>query len=451
MLYSLHTTDTSLNALETAMNDLGQIISQRMQSHFNQQHFNFDKWIKDTFNGNLIKLGIAANIPQMKTADEWIVLMLAMAPHIQPNFFESIISEHLPNGGDFTEFGGVKGTNHRGMLPTGETAQFIIGGNDLERRLQVQDLFDEHHFFYRNDITWLESVKEGEPLMSGRIILSPEWVNFLLTGTDIKPRFSPDFPAKLVTTKMSWSDLVLHPFTTEQIEDIKHWVRFHIELEADANLSRKINMGYRVLFYGPPGTGKTLTAGLLGKEFNKDVYRVDLSQIVSKYIGETEKNLSKIFDRAEHKDWILFFDEADALFGKRTNVQSSHDKYANQEVSFLLQRVEDFSGLLILASNYKSNMDEAFLRRFHSIVQFPMPNAHERLKLWKQSLPVSIKHNGSLELAKLAEAHEISGASIINIVQYASLKALSRDDKTLHHEDLMNGIKRELRKEEKSM
>jgi DNA polymerase III delta prime subunit len=451
MLYALHNTVTSRHALETALDDLRQIIVRRIQAHFNHDAFVFDDWVRDTFREGLFKEDIAKHIPQLKTADEWIVLMLSMVPHIQPSFFESIITEHLPNGGDFTEFGGVKGTNHRGMLPTGETAQFIIGGSDLERRLQVQSLFEEQHFFYQNDITWLEFVREGEPIMSGRIILSPEWVSFLLTGTEIKPKFSPDFPAKLVTTKMNWDDLVLHPFTAEQIEDIKRWVRFHTELETDSNLSRKINMGYRVLFYGPPGTGKTLTAGLLGKEFNKDVYRVDLSQIVSKYIGETEKNLSKIFDRAEHKDWILFFDEADALFGKRTNVQSSHDKYANQEVSFLLQRVEDFTGLLILASNYKSNMDEAFLRRFHSIVQFPMPNAQDRLKLWKQSLPVSIKHNGRLELTQLAEAYEISGASIINIVQYAALKALSRDDKTLYHEDLMNGIKRELRKEERSM
>lgn len=449
MLSVIHKKRTSSSELEDAFATLRKIIVQRMQQHFEQQPFDLEKWVAETF-PQLLQQSISKQITQLKTTDEWIIIMLALVPHVQPGFFDAIISEMLPNGGDFPEFGGVKGTNHRGMLPTGETAQFIIAGTQTDKRLLVQSLFDEQHFFYQNDITWLELVKEGEPAMSGRIILSPEWVNFLLTGQEIKPRFSPDFPAKLVVTKMDWSDLVLHPFTAEQIEDIKRWVRYHLELEADTNLSRKINMGYRVLFYGPPGTGKTLTAGLLGKEFNKDVYRVDLSQIVSKYIGETEKNLSKIFDRAEHKDWILFFDEADALFGKRTNVQSSHDKYANQEVSFLLQRVEDFSGLLILASNYKSNMDEAFLRRFHSIVQFPMPNAQDRLKLWKQSLPVSLKHNGALELNRLAEAHEISGASIINIVQYASLKALSRDDKTLHHEDLLNGIKRELRKEEKS-
>ena len=136
---------------------------------------------------------------------------------------------------------------------------------------------------------------------------------------------------------------------------------------------------------GPPGTGKTMTASLLGKEFNKDVYRIDLSQIVSKYIGETEKNLEKIFVKAEHKDWILFFDEADALFGKRSNVQSAHDKYANQEVSYLLQRVEDFSGLIILASNYKTNIDSAFVRRFNAIIHFPMPGHHERFELWRVS------------------------------------------------------------------
>ena len=450
MLHAVHKNLSPQHTLDAALNSLRQFIIQRMQAHFNQQPFDFTASAEEAFGRNLLQATLSKQIPQLTTVSELTILILAIVPHIQPNFFESIIAEHLPNGGDFPEFGGVKGTTHRGMLPTGETAQFIIAGNTIETRLEVLSLFEEGHFFYQNDIIWLEPVKEGEPLMSGRIILAPEWVNSILTGKEIKPKFSPDFPAKLVQTKMAWSDLVLHPFTAEQIEDIKRWFRFHHILEADENLSRKINMGYRVLFHGPPGTGKTLTAGLMGKEFGKDVYRVDLSQIVSKYIGETEKNLSKIFDRAEHKDWILFFDEADALFGKRTNVQSSHDKYANQEVSFLLQRVEDFHGLLILASNYKSNMDEAFLRRFHSIVHFPMPNAQERLKLWKQSLPSAIQHHGRLELMQLAESHEISGASILNIVQYASLKALSREDKMLYNEDLLHGIKRELRKEEKS-
>lgn len=450
MLHAIRKNVSQPHVLDAAMIGLHEVIIRRLQSLSGENIFDPDAYFKQFSNENPFFEYVLQYLPQLSSTDEWIIILLALVPHIQPGFFETVITEHLPNGGDFPDFGGVKGTNHRGMIPTGETVQFILAGTDIKRRLQVQALFEDQHFFYQNDIIWLEHVKEGEPFMSGRIILAPEWINFLLTGTEIKPKFSPDFPAKPVETKMTWSDLVLHPFTAEQIEDIKRWFRFHHLLEADTNLSRKINSGYRVLFHGPPGTGKTLTAGLMGKEFNKDVYRVDLSQIVSKYIGETEKNLSKIFDRAEHKDWILFFDEADALFGKRTNVQSSHDKYANQEVSFLLQRVEDFSGLLILASNYKSNMDEAFLRRFHSIVHFPMPNSQERLKLWKQSLPASIQHE-NLGLNQLAETHEISGASILNIIQYASLKALSREDKTLQHHDLLHGIRRELRKEEKSL
>ena len=385
------------------------------------------------------------------TSPEKIILFLAIVPHIYPDFYSSLIQEFLPQGGDFPEFGGVRGSNHRGILPTGETAQFVLAGNDLKKRLEVQNMFDEQHAFFQHDILWLEPVKEGEPLMSGRLILSFEWVEKLLTGKESKPKFSIDFPAKRTTSRMTWNDVVLHPNTEEQIEDVKRWIHYHEKLEKDENLSRKINKGYRVLFYGPPGTGKTLTATLLGKEFEKDVYRVDLSQIVSKYIGETEKNLGKIFDRAEHKDWILFFDEADALFGKRTNVQSSHDKFANQEVSFLLQRIEDFSGLLILASNFRSNIDEAFLRRFHTVIHFPMPDAQERLKLWNKALPVTVGSNGGLQLERLADQFELSGASIINIMQFATLKALSKKTPALSSDDLLEGIRKEMRKEEKSM
>jgi SpoVK/Ycf46/Vps4 family AAA+-type ATPase len=137
---------------------------------------------------------------------------------------------------------------------------------------------------------------------------------------------------------------------------------------------KQTEQGYRALFHGPPGTGKTLTAALVGKEFDIPVYRIDLSMVVSKYIGETEKNLELLFDRAEKKGWILFFDEADALFGKRTDVKDAHDRFTNQEVSYLLQRIEDYNGLVILATNMKSNIDEAFIRRLHLVIHFPLPS-----------------------------------------------------------------------------
>lgn len=431
------------------LNDFSEYIKSRFDRYFNgvASVRNIDEAILKFF-------GVSESsepILRTLTIDERVILLLALIPHIDPDFFNRIISAYLPDGGDFPEFGGIRGNNHRGILPTGETAQFILAGNDIEKRLSVQELFDDKHLFFIQDILWLEQVREGEPVMSGRIILSSQWVELLLTGKESKPKFSSEFPAKLTTTQITWNDVVLHPYTLEQIDDVRRWIQYHRYFEDDQNLSRKINKGYRVLFYGPPGTGKTLTATLLGKEFTKDVYRIDLSQIVSKYIGETEKNLGKIFDRAEHKNWILFFDEADALFGKRTNVQSSHDKFANQEVSFLLQRIEDFSGLLILASNFKSNIDEAFLRRFHSVVHFPMPDARERLTLWQKALPINICENNNVRLDELAEQFEISGASIINVMQFATLKALDKRERKLTTEDILEGIRKEMRKEEKSV
>jgi hypothetical protein len=128
----------------------------------------------------------------------------------------------------------------------------------------------------------------------------------------------------------------------------------------------------KILFIGALGTGKKMVASLIGQQVGQEVYKIDLSMVVSKYIGETEKNLNKVFAAAEHKNWILFFDEADALFGKRTNVRDAHDRYANQEVAYLFQKIEDYDGLVIIASNMKNNIDEAFKTRFRTVISFPL-------------------------------------------------------------------------------
>jgi adenylate kinase family enzyme len=382
--------------------------------------------------------------------DECMLFFIAYLPHIYPGLYDDIIKEAIPLGGEFPEFGGVRGSNHRGLLPTGETAQFILAGNDIEKRLLVQQLLTSGTLV-KQGILSLESVKEGEPLMSGRIIAEQEWISRLIAGIEMPPRFGPEFPAKKISTEMQWDDLVLNAYTLGQINDIKTWLMYNATLMQDEVLKRKIKPGYRVLLHGPPGTGKTLTASLLGKQFGKDVYRIDLSQIVSKYIGETEKNLEKVFSKAENKNWILFFDEADALFGKRTQTQSSNDRYANQEVSYLLQRIEDFPSLLILASNFKSNMDEAFLRRFHTIVHFPAPSPAERLLLWEKSWPASYKAEPTLNLKLIAEKYDLNGAAIINIMHFACLQAIARGDEYIRHADIYEAIKTEYRKEERSI
>lgn len=382
---------------------------------------------------------------------ETIILLLALIPYIQPSFFDEVIKEAMPQGGDFPEFGGVRGANHRGLLPTGETAQYILAGNDIQKRIEVQRYFSKDHFFAREGILSLEQMKEGEPLMSGKIILSSDWVEYLIYGKMPLPTFSADFPAKLLNTKMQWSDLMLHPYTYDMLYDLKHWLNHSDKLFNDKHFSNKMKPGFRALFYGPPGTGKTLTASLLGKEFGKEVYRIDLSMVVSKYIGETEKNLNKVFEKAVNKNWILFFDEADALFSKRTGVQSSNDKYANQEVSYLLQRVEDYPGLLILASNLKHNIDDAFLRRFNSVIHFPKPDANERFRIWKNCMPAQLGLHDNVNLLEIANKYDITGSTIVNIIQYASLKAFSRNDTAISYDDIFTGLKREFHKEDISI
>jgi SpoVK/Ycf46/Vps4 family AAA+-type ATPase len=216
-------------------------------------------------------------------------------------------------------------------------------------------------------------------------------------------------------------------------------------------MERKIKPGYRGLFYGPPGTGKSLTACLLGKTFQLDVYRIDLSMVVSKYIGETEKNLAGVFDQAANKNWILFFDEADALFGKRTNTSSSNDRYANQEVAYLLQRIEDFPGLVILATNLKANIDEAFGRRFQSMIYFPVPGPEQRLRLWQQAFPSHVEFEEKLVLEEIAKKYEMAGGAIINVSRYSCLAALKRNSETILLKDVMTGIRKEFGKEGKTV
>ncbi|HEX7130973.1 MAG TPA: ATP-binding protein, partial [Iamia sp.] len=381
------------------------------------------------------------------TRDEHLLVLLALAPHLRPDMFGRLIGEHLPDGGDLPGFGGVRGEQHRGVLPTGETAQLVLAGDDLARRLDVQRLFATDHWFGRRHVLWLDTVREGEPVMGGRLILDPEIVERLTTGTVSLPRFSVDFPAEHIDTALGWDDVVLHPDTRRQVDEIEHWIRFNDTLLGVWGMEARVRPGYRALFHGPPGTGKTLIATLVGKDTGRPVFRIDLSRVVSKYIGETEKNLARLFDKAEHKDWILFFDEADALFGKRTEIRDAHDKYANQEVAYLLQRIETHAGLVILATNQRGNVDEAFLRRFQASISFPMPRPEEREALWTQVFPEQLTVAEDVDWHDVAGRFELTGASIVNVAHFCALEALATDTTTVDRSSLETAIRRELVKE----
>jgi hypothetical protein len=381
--------------------------------------------------------------------EELIILLMALAPHIEPDFYTRIAAEFLPEGGDLPEFGGVKGSHHRGILPTGETAQFIVAGNDMALRIQVQRILNTDHWFARKHILHLETVNTGDPAMSGKLVLDPEVVELLTAGNVSKPRFSIDFPAEHLETQMDWDDLILHPKTMDQIREIEHWITHNDTLLHEWGMKKRIKPGYRALFYGPPGTGKTLTATLLGKYTGKDVFRIDLSRVVSKYIGETEKNLSRLFDRAENKNWILFFDEADALFGKRTDIRDAHDKYANQEVAYLLQRIEAYNGLVILATNQRGNIDEAFIRRFQAVIHFPVPGVAERSAIWQKAFPPQITIEDNIHWPEVASRYELTGAGIINVAHFCSVEVLASGVHRLGLKQLEAAVMREYVKEGK--
>jgi len=376
-------------------------------------------------------------------AEEAILLLIALAPHIQPELFDAAIDSKMRGSGDFPKIGGVRGRNFRGFMPTGETALFLLTGGDELRRREVMELFKPDHLFAEKKILWLEDLPLGEPAMSGKIIMSQDYVDLFTQGKNAPPHFNMNFPATQIQTELTWNDLVIDKELQQQIKDIVDWLQFNDQLMQDWGMKARLKKGYRTLFYGPPGTGKTFTAGLLGKYTGRRVYKIDLSMVVSKYIGETEKNLEMLFARAEDKGWILFFDEADALFGKRTNVRDAHDKYANQEVSYLLQRIEDYNGLIILATNMKNNIDDAFIRRFNSMLKFSFPDAAQRALIWKKSLPQkalfklkpgvvndnSFPHditdnNESADIPESVKKYELTGGNILNVVHYAGIKAV---------------------------
>ncbi|WP_405205941.1 ATP-binding protein [Aquimarina sp. LLG6339-5] len=431
---------------DSKLSFLREVIEYRLKDNYTSEIPVFPKFDDIVSDGSSFSIFVRK---KQLSLEEVITLLLAIVPHISPNFFTTILSDFLPNGGELPEFGGVKGKNHRGVIPTGETVQFIIGGSDIQKRIQLTEMFYEDHLFMKEGIIYLDTVPMGEPKMSGRLLLEEEYVSLFTTGKVLKPTMSKDFPAERIETQLDWEDLVLQRKTLHQIKEIETWLQYNDVVLHDWNMKSRIKPGYRILFSGPPGTGKTLTATLLGKFTGKDVYRIDLSMIVSKYIGETEKNLSKLFDKAKNKSWILFFDEADAIFGKRTNVRDAHDKYANQEVSYLLQRIEAHPGLVILATNFKNNIDTAFTRRFQSIIEFENPSFKERLLLWQKNLPDKITLDESVSLKEISKKYALTGANIINVVQYICLKTIASKHKSILLETVLEGIKKEYLKEGK--
>ncbi|MCP4160253.1 MAG: ATP-binding protein [Deltaproteobacteria bacterium] len=369
-------------------------------------------------------------------------MLLALAVELRPEMFDSFILNNS-QGKIYSEFGGVGSSSYGGFLPTVKTAMFTIAGRSSADTILLVDILGEHGKLYTKGILERGKTDEDEPSVNIRLFLNSGMFKKILNGENVEYEYSSDFPASRVTTEMEWNDLVLSETTETGLKELLAWQEHGHKLIDDLNMKRTVQPGYRALFYGPSGTGKTITASLIGKKTGIPVYRVDISQMVSKYIGETEKNLEKIFNTAEEHNWILFFDEADALFGKRTSIGTSNDKHANQETAYLLQRIESSTNIVILATNLKKNLDDAFTRRFQSIIHFPVPDKKERKRLWEGVFTEDVVLDDDIDLEEVAQKYDIAGGSIVNVARFSTLMALSRNTAFISKDSLMEGIKRE--------
>ncbi|HEU4716470.1 MAG TPA: ATP-binding protein [Bacteroidia bacterium] len=445
-------TELSIAVLHNEINWLQEVISQVIRSYLLQE--GHEKNWQDILPPDIS----ASESPYALKVLEWqpgvfgrIALALAIAPHLRPEALDVFFGKNQLYDRGFTEFGGVVDKNHSGFLPTAQTLYFLLTAVNPELRPEVMKLLSKENVLIRDEVIQLSEVDQNLPPLNAMLTMSSYWFEYFITGVHPPEESNPAFPAQRITTGLEWEDVVLDDNVMEQVEEIQAWLQHSSTLMNEWGLKKMLKPGYRALFYGPPGTGKTLTATLLGKMSGRDVYRIDLSMIVSKYIGETEKNLARVFAIARNKHWILFFDEADALFGKRTTTNSSNDRHANQQTAYLLQLIEDYPGVVILASNLNANIDDAFTRRFQSMIHFAMPSAEERLQLWTNAFSGTCTLHPDIDLRKIAEDHQLSGGSIINVLRTCALTAVRTSDPVVTQKNLLAGIRKEFRKENKTL
>ncbi|MDO8673621.1 MAG: ATP-binding protein, partial [Dehalococcoidia bacterium] len=253
--------------------------------------------------------------------------------------------------------------------------------------------------------------------------------------------------ARQVDIRFSWNDIVLPRDQMSRLAEICACSQLRSVVNDRWGFGRvqPRNKGQAILFAGPSGTGKTMAASIIAGELGLDMFKIDLSTVVSKYIGETEKNLERIFQEGQDSNAILFFDEADALFGKRSEVSDSHDRYANIEIAYLLQRMEEYNGVVILATNLRRNLDEAFTRRLDFAVDFPLPDEEDRLRIWRKVLPPEAPLAEGVDVPFIARRFKLSGGSIRNAaVAAAYLAATDGQEIGMHH--FLRAVKREHQK-----
>ncbi|MCU0429550.1 MAG: ATP-binding protein [Cytophagaceae bacterium] len=420
------------------------------------------------------ELSDATDAEEWKSLDDTarLIALLSLASVLAPWALQELRERQLARPWLFAG-GGRWNNDTQTLQPTVRTALLLLAGIQTEKR----NLLCSNYFLANSPLFTKNILKPlsddpffGDPLLE----CTPEFIYKVAASKDYVYHFSPQFPAELVDSKHEWDDLVVNYSTRKQLEDLKLALRHHNALLQQSDIGRSFRENHIALFYGDPGTGKTMAAGLLGKTLGVPVYKIDLSRVVSKWVGETSKNLRYLFDTAEQKNWILFFDEADALFGSRSNQGGSNEQYHNQDIAYLLQRIDTFRGFAILSTNLRSNMDKAFARRIDDKIYFPSPDAELRQELWSKVLQRSGLRwteraylgkealqtvlvpgdweapDHGIHLRELAECWELSGAHLVKIMKFVMMLCMEKNTTHVSSAILMQGIVRELQAQGKS-
>lgn len=384
---------------------------------------------------------------------ERTLLLVSLLPHYAPEVLREMI-EPVQQGLLISNYhvGGLVKRTTQQFIPTLQTVLFILAGSDKTlQQLAYRQLVMEGSLIKRQIVS-LREFENSESIISDKELipeLAEEYVHYFLQGRQPRPDFGKNFPANILTTDKNWEDLILSPHTKRNVDLMIDWVEHGVKFTEETK--GVFAPGYPVLFYGPPGTGKSLTAALIGKHCDLHVFRVDASQVVSKYIGETEKNLVHLFQRmkvenARHtRKSILFFDEADVLFSKRTEVKDAKDKWANMETSVLLPLIEDYGGLAIVATNFEHNLDSAMDRRFQLKVKFAHLSYSERIIMWEKGIPDPFSYPSTAFVSQLAR-YKLSPASIINVLKGSCLLAHKKGSRLVDKKDLEYFIHQEFAK-----
>lgn len=382
---------------------------------------------------------------QLTEADR-VMLCLAFASTFKPSVLAPFMLL-FNDPGKKSRFGGILHEQYGQFYPTVRTGIFILTGGDEEMMSYYISYFNGRNKLFTSNILLTAAPEECKTFLDRQIIFNDQFIPSVLRGEPPSLDGDSGFPAKRGKRTHTMKDVVLDEKTIKELQKLQRFARNMKKLWALPE-SSKYRQNFIGIFSGDPGTGKSHTAEAIANELNLPVYKINFAQLVSKYIGETEKNLERVFDRFTGQPNILFFDEAESIFSKRIEVKDSNDKHSNNEQSFLLQKIEEYNGIVILATNVQNlsqYFDKAFQRRIRQIVTFSFPEHPERLRLWENALGQQFSYEAGL-LERLARDYQFSGGGIYNIISEGVIEALDRDTTVITFELLEQAMMDEFKK-----